>query len=39
MHVYKIVHGGDFNTNDNFYFTELFTHGYKLNAILTDMKT
>ena len=24
MHVYKIVHGGDFNKNDNFDFTKLF---------------
>ena len=24
MHVYKIVHGGDFNKHDNFSFTKLF---------------
>ncbi len=26
MHVYKIVHGSDFNINDNFNFTKLFMH-------------
>ena len=29
MHVYKIVHGGDFNKNCNFYFTKLLMHGCK----------
>ena len=24
MHVYKIVHGGEFNKNDNLNFTQLF---------------
>ena len=24
MHVYKIVHGGEFNNNDNLNFTQLF---------------
>ena len=24
MHVYKIMHGGDFNKHDNFSFTKLF---------------
>jgi len=40
MHVYKIVHGCDFNTYDKFNLTKQFLHGYKfLNAILTEMKT
>ena len=43
MHVYKIVHGGDFKKNNNFNLTKLLLlcmHSYKFsNAILTDMKT
>ena len=40
MCVYKIVHEGDFNKNDNFDCTKLCTHGYKfLNATLTEMNT
>ena len=40
MHVYKHVHGGDFNTNGNLNFTKLFMNGHKSsNAILTEMKT
>ena len=40
MHVYKFVHGGDFNNHDDFDFTRLFMHGYKfLNAIFKKMKT
>ena len=43
MHVYKIVHGGDFKKNNNFNFTKLLLlcmPSYKFsNAILTEMKT
>ena len=40
MHVYKIVHGGEFNKNGNLNFTKLFMNGHKSsNAILTEMKT
>ena len=41
MHVYTIVHGGEFNKKDNKFWIlrNFFMHGYKfLNAIFTEMK-